>query len=111
MANQDVSSPFDHLEGLIGGLGERGPGRHTGVVRVGHKRRHPVSQLGVGSDLDHEDREVGVVLGRERIKRFVQPCPVPAGHNYCDHGGRGLLGAHKDHERSRAPGTTKSTLY
>ena len=48
----------------------------------------------VGSHFDHEDGEVWVILGRERIERFVQPCPVPTGHDYCDHCGRGLFRAH-----------------
>ena len=94
MANQDVSGSFDHLERLVGRLGEGRAGRHAGEVRIRDELRHPVGDSVVGSHFHHEDGEVWVILSRERIERFVQPCPVPTGHDYCDHCGRGLFRAH-----------------
>ena len=94
MADQDVSSALDHLECLVGGLSEGGTRWHAGEVSVGHEDGHPVGDYLIGPYFHHQNGEVGVVLGRDRIECFVQPCPVPTGHDYCHHGGRGLLGPH-----------------
>jgi len=95
VADQDVSDLLDHFEPFVDRVGKSGPLWHPGKVRLRGYRCDPVRDRVVSTDVDHEHRQVCIVLRRERNQCLVQPRRGTAGHDHRNHARRGQLRAHQ----------------
>jgi hypothetical protein len=95
VAQQQVAGALDGLHHLVGGGAEAGVGvdaAHEGRRAGG---RHPLGRVVLAARVDDQDREVGVVLGRERAKAVLEPRAGFVGHHDRDDGGRGRTGGRR----------------
>ena len=98
VAEEVVGSPLHHLQHLVGGPSEAGALLQPAHERPGHHGGHCGRRVVPAAGVDHQDRQVGVVLGGEGRQRFGEPRAGVAGHDHGHHGRRrrGGFGCHPE---------------
>ena len=92
MAEQVVGGPLHDRQGFVGGPGEAHPAREPVDVGARQDGRHPGGGVFGAGGVDHQNREVRVVLGSEAGEGLLQPRTRITGDDDRHDGRRGRLG-------------------
>ena len=98
---QEEGRSLHHAEGLVGGGGVAGVSRQVAHEGIGEDPGHPLRHLGIVlPGRQDEDRQLLVVLGRQRRKRLFEPGSGVGRDDDGDHGRH--LGVHQGAEAIRS---------
>ncbi len=84
MAQEVMRGTLHELEGLVGRCGVTAIGGQAPHERVGQDARHACGGVFGAVGVDHQDREIRVVLRCERLERLFQPGPRVTRDDYGD---------------------------
>ena len=103
MTEEQMGCPVHVPEHLVGRPAETDPTSETHHVGAREHGRHPGRRVRLAGRIDHEHRQIGVVLVRQGTQPLLQPGPGITGYDDRHHrGGRQLrFGDHPEPQGSR----------